>query len=162
MKAIKLVFFLLFVLTITQVNCQNIRNFKLEDTHNKTLAYNDLKGEKLTVIDFWATWCKPCLKAIPSLIKIQEEFKSLGVNFIGISCDGPRSVSKVAPLTNTFNINYPILLDFNNDVMRDYNISNLPTLIIVNQENKIVYFHEGFNAGDEIEIKLKINELLGK
>ena len=162
MKSINAVIIIIALFLATQVNSQTIRNFSLENSQNKTINYNELKGEKLTIIDFWATWCKPCLKAIPALIKIQDDFKSLGVNLIGISCDGPRSVSKVAPLTNTLNINYPILLDFNNDIMRDYNISNLPTLLIVNSENKIVYFHEGFNAGDETEIRLKITALLAK
>ncbi len=143
-------------------NAQTIKNFKLEDTQSVTQEYNALKGEKLTIIDFWATWCKPCLKAIPELIKLQDEYKSKGVNLIGISCDGPRSVSKVAPLVQTLGVNYPVLLDFNNDLLRDYNISNLPTLLIVNSANKVVYFHEGFNSEDAIEIRKKIEALLNE
>jgi len=144
------------------VQAQKVSNFKLEDTESNPREYELLKGEKLTIIDFWATWCKPCVKAIPELVKIQEEYKNKGVRMIGISCDGPRSVSKVGPLTSTLKVNYPILIDFNNDLMREYNILSLPSLMIVNAENKIVYFHEGFNSGDEEELRKKIEQLLLK
>jgi peroxiredoxin len=95
-----------------------------------------------------------------ALIGLQEEFKAKGVNFVGISVDGPRSVSKVSPLVESLKINYPVLLDFNSDVFRQYNIANLPSLAIINEKNKIVYFHEGYNAGDEKKLKSKIEELL--
>ncbi|MCU0469861.1 MAG: TlpA family protein disulfide reductase [Arcicella sp.] len=134
--------------------------FTLEDTKSVYRSYDEIKGTKLTVIDFWATWCKPCLQSIPHLISLQEEYKLKGVNFAGISVDGPRSVSKVSPLVESLKINYPVLLDFNSDIFRQYNINNLPSLVIINEKNKIVYFHEGYNAGDEKKLKVKIEELL--
>jgi thiol-disulfide isomerase/thioredoxin len=45
-------------------------------------SYENLKGEKLTLIDFWATWCKPCIKAIPGLNEIYKEYKVKGVNLL--------------------------------------------------------------------------------
>ena len=137
-------------------------NFTLEDTKSNTQSYNNLKSEKLTVVDFWATWSKPCLQSIPHLIGLQAELKSEGVNFVGISVDGPRSIAKVAPLAESLKINYPILLDFNNDVMSQFNVVNVPSLAIINAKNKIVYFHEGYNSGDEKALKEKIRELLNK
>ena len=134
--------------------------FSLEDTQSVTRNYDDLKGENFTVIDFWASWCKPCLQSIPQLKALQDEFKNRGVNMIGISVDGPRSVSKVAPLSQSLKINYPVLLDFNNDIMRQYNVNSLPSLVIVNSKNKIVYFHEGYSSGDEKVLKAKLEELL--
>lgn len=136
--------------------------FSLEDTHSETQTFEKLKGSKLTVIDFWATWCKPCLQAIPYLVKMNAEFNPQGVNFIGISVDGPRSVSKVAPLAESMKITYPVLLDFNNDIMRQFNVANVPSIVIVNDKNKIVYFHEGYNSGDEETLKQKIEALLKK
>lgn len=137
-------------------------NFSLEDTQSNVQTYGKLKGEKLTVVDFWATWCKPCLQSIPHLTALQNMFKTQGVNFIGISVDGPRSISKVSPLTESLKINYPVLLDFNNDVMRQFNVANVPSLAIINDKNKIVFFHEGYNSGDEQVLKEKIEELLNK
>jgi thiol-disulfide isomerase/thioredoxin len=152
----------LFVLLAINTGLAQSVKFTIEDTKSVSHTYDELKGQKLTVVDFWATWCKPCLQSIPHLIGLQDEFKAKGVNFVGISVDGPRSVSKVSPLVESLKINYPVLLDFNSDVFRQYNIVNLPSLAIVNEKNKIVYFHEGYNAGDEKKLKAKIEELLNK
>jgi cytochrome c biogenesis protein CcmG, thiol:disulfide interchange protein DsbE len=156
----KTLLFLAFIYTQPAFS-QSVK-FSLEDTQSNTRTYEELKGEKLTVVDFWATWCKPCLQSIPHLTSIQEEYKTKGVNFVGISVDGPRSVSKVGPLAKSLKINYPILLDFNNDLMRQYNVANVPSLAIIDSKNKIVYFHEGYNSGDEKKLKAKIEELLNR
>lgn len=149
-----------FALFFTSNCLSQTVKFSLENIQSETKNYDDLKGDSLTVIDFWATWCKPCLQSIPHLKDIQNEFKTRGVNVLGISVDGPRSVSKVPPLAQSLKINYPVLLDFNNDTMRQYNVNNLPSLVIVNRKNKIVYFHEGYSPGDEIVLKAKLEELL--
>lgn len=145
------------------LTAQSIKDFEYKDIENNTRSYNELKGEKLTLIDFWATWCKPCNKAIPELNKIYGLYKNKGVELIGINCDGPRSVSKVAPLSKSLQIQYPVLLDINSDLKTELNILAFPTLIIVNSKGEIVWVHEGFVAGDteiiisEIEKHLKEN-----
>jgi len=144
------------------LTAQNVSNFEYKDLENNTRSYNELKGEKLTLIDFWATWCKPCNKAIPELNKIYELYKNKGVEIIGINCDGPRSVSKVAPLSKSLQIQYPVLIDINSELKTELNILAFPTLIIVNSKGKIVWIHEGFVSGDteiiisEIEKQLKV------
>ncbi|MCX6181255.1 MAG: TlpA disulfide reductase family protein [Bacteroidetes bacterium] len=158
----KKIFFFIFFGSFVAASSQTVSNFVLDDIQNKSTDFKTVQGEKFTVVDFWASWCKPCLKAIPELIKIQEEFDAKGVKVVGINADGPRSVSKVGPLANTLQINYPVLLDFNGDVSRDFNVSNLPTIFIVDANNKIVWYHEGYAAGDDELIKNKLNELLAK
>ncbi|WP_298363676.1 TlpA disulfide reductase family protein [uncultured Lutibacter sp.] len=146
--------------SILNVSAQQVRNFKLKDIENNTQSFTQLKGSKLTVIDFWATWCKPCVKAIPELNKIYEAYKIKGVEFIGVSCDGPRSVSKVAPLSKTLQIKYPILLDINSEIKSELNLNAFPTLVIVNSNNKIVWVHEGFVSGDQKLVIEEIEKLL--
>ncbi len=158
MKTIITLLFLTSIITTTQA--QQVRDFVLEDINKQTQKFSALKGEKLTVIDFWASWCKPCLKGMPKIEKLFKANKSKGVNFVGINCDGPRSASKAAPLTKTLGITYPMLTDMNNDLMKDLEISALPTLLIVDPSNKIVYRHEGFAKGDDEEIQEVINKLL--
>jgi len=140
---------------------QNVKNFEFKDLENKSRSFNELKGEKLTLIDFWATWCKPCNKAIPELNKIYDIYKSRGVEIIGINCDGPRSVSKVAPLSKSLQIKYPVLIDINSELKAELNVLAFPTLLIVNSKGKVVWIHEGYVSGDnkiiisEIEKQLK-------
>lgn len=155
MKFIYLVFVFCF---INQIQAQTVKNFNLKDTQNTNRSYEELKGEKLTVIDFWATWCKPCLKAIPELNTIFNQYKDKGVSFIGINCDGPRSVAKVGPMSKSLQIEYPVLLDIDSTVKTQLNLSAFPTLIIVNSKGKIVWLHEGFVSGDEKEIIAQIEK----
>ncbi len=143
-------------------NAQQVRNFVLNDLQNKSRSFDELKGEKLTLLDFWASWCKPCNKAIPELNKLYSKFQGKGVNLIGINCDGPRSVAKVAPLSKSLQIEYPVLLDMNAELMNDLNLSAYPTLLMVNSSGKVVWIHEGYVPGDEMVIQKEIEKQLSK
>ncbi len=147
---------ILFLSAFVFANGQTISNFRLKNVNNEIRSFSELKGEKLTIIDFWATWCKPCNKAIPELNKIYSSFSDRGLQIIGISCDGPRSISKVAPMVSSLQIKYPVLTDINSDVMNGLSLTAFPTLILVNSSGKVVWIHEGFTEGDE---KLIISEI---
>lgn len=139
-----------------------VNNFRLKNLDNRPTTFTSLKGDQLTVIDFWATWCKPCIKSLPKLVEISEELKSEGVSFIGISIDGPRNLAKVKPFARSLGVNYPVLLDTNSEVMAKLGVRAIPTLLIVNSDNEIVYFHEGYKPGEEIAIREEILKLLEK
>ena len=139
-----------------------IPNFRLKNLDNRTVSFNSLKGEQFTVIDFWATWCKPCVKSIPKLVEISNEFEDQGVQFIGISIDGPRNLAKVKPFARSLGMTYPVLLDVNSEVMPKLSVRAVPTLLIVNADNEIVYVHEGYKAGEETEIREEILKLLSE
>lgn len=144
-------------LTLTFIIClftsalsgQHVDDFSLESVDNEVLSLEDIKGEHLTVIDFWATWCKPCTKAMPKLNDLYTKYQDQGVSMIGISCDGPRSISKVGLVSNSLNIDYPILKDIDCEVMNTYQFQAFPTLIILDENDDIVWVHEGFLSGDE-------------
>lgn len=139
---------------------QKVRNFQLKDLDNTTRSLTDLKGSNLTLIDFWATWCKPCTKAIPQLIKIYDDYKDKGIQIIGISCDGPRSISKVGPISHALKIKYPVLKDVNSGVFNDLHLQVLPTLIMLDSNGKIVWEHEGYLPGYGNMVKSAIEKHL--
>ncbi len=151
---------LVFLCMAFGLRAQEIYNFNLVNTDNQPISYNDIKGQKLTVIDFWATWCKPCLNALPKLAVLSDTFKNQGVQFIGISVDGPRNWSKIKPFVQSMGITYPVLIDKDGEVMRDLNINSVPTLLIANEKNEIVFSHEGFSLGDEKIISDELDRLL--
>lgn len=153
-------FFIVFVIIMQTAKAQTVYDFSLKDIDNQTHNYTDLMGEKLTIIDFWATWCKPCLKAIPKLNAIYSGYRDKGVEVLGVNCDGPRSISKVGPLSNALAIEYPILLDIDSELRMDLSVSSYPTLLMINEKSKIVWVHEGYVAGDEKLIIEKIEQQL--
>ena len=136
--------------------------FRLQDLDKQWKEYVDLKGSELTVVDFWATWCQPCVKSIPLLNEMAEEFKSQGVNFIGVSIDGPRNQSKIEPFVRSMGVSYPILRDMDSELMSDLNVTAVPTLLLYSADGELLYIHEGFRPGDEEVIRTHIAKHLDK
>ena len=159
MKSI-IVTLIVLVTVISTAHSQRIWNFSLKDADNRLYSFDELKGEKLTLIDFWTTWCKPCKKSIPELNKIYESYHDKGIQIIGINCDGPRSVAKVAPFSRALQMKYPVLIDINSELMNTLNLASFPTLIMVNATGDIEYVHEGYVTGDEEIIRKEIDKRL--
>ena len=134
--------------------------FRLRDLDNQWKEYEDLKGKQMTVIDFWATWCQPCLRSIPLLNEISEEFTHRGVSFIGVSIDGPRNQSKIKPFARSIGVTYPIVRDLNSELMSELGVTAVPTLMLLDDDGELIYFHEGFRPGDEETIRKQIENHL--
>ena len=161
MKTIIFCTFLFATLNLT-FGGQKLPEFKLMDVNNQWQTYSDIKGQQLTVIDFWATWCSPCAKALPKLNTIYEFYKDKGVQFIGLNIDSPRNSAKVKPFVNAYKIQYPVLKDPNGELPAQLNISSIPTLLIIDKNNEIIYRHQGYRSGDEDTIKAEIEKLLSE
>ncbi len=153
--------FLLFtlVLLINGLSAQEPQ-FRLKDLSNQWKDYDDLKGSKLTVMDFWATWCQPCVQSIPHLNEMALKYADQGVIFIGVSVDGTRNQSKLAPFIQSKGVSYPIVRDINSELMSELNVSAVPTLLIYDSSGELVYMHEGYRPGDEVSIAQTIEKLL--
>lgn len=137
-----------------------IVNFRLNDLDNRSVTYAELKGKKATVIDFWATWCKPCVRSIPKLVKLHERYKDQGVQFLGVNVDGTRNLSKVKPMAHSLGVTYPVLLDVNSQVMSELKVTLMPTILLVNERDEIVAFHQGYRPGEEEILEKEIKKLL--
>ena len=103
--------------------------FRLKDLDNQWKEYEDLKGDRLTVIDFWATWCQPCARSIPLLNEMAEEFDPQGVKFIGVSIDGTRNQSKIQPFIASMGVEYAIIRDIDSELMSELSVTAVPTLM---------------------------------
>ncbi|MEX0681562.1 MAG: TlpA disulfide reductase family protein [Balneolales bacterium] len=136
-------------------------DFELRDLQNRSQSYEDVKGSKVTLIDFWATWCAPCIEAIPELIALQSRYKEQGLEVIGINIDSQRNLSKVRPFVNSFGINYTILLDPDSEVMPMMQLSVMPTVLVVDSHtNNIINVYEGYRPGVAAFIEEDIKKIL--
>lgn len=160
MKA-TVIMLILALSTFINLNSQ-IPSLSFYDLENNYVELTDLKGENLTVIDFWATWCKPCHIAIPELNEMYHDYNERGVNIIGINIDSPRNQSKVRPFSRSRGIDYPVLLDTDQDAMQEMNVVVVPTLMIFNDKGEQVFSHEGFRPGDQDYIRSAIEKHLEK
>jgi len=150
---------ILLLLSITLARAQE-PYFRLKDLDHQWKEYGDLKGSTLTVIDFWATWCQPCIRSIPLLNQMAEEYADQGVRFIGVTIDGPRNQSKISPFIHSMGVTYPILRDLNSELMSDLGVTAVPTLLIYGADGEQLYLHEGFRPGDEETIQKHIEQYL--
>ena len=108
--------------------------WKLKDLQGKEVSSADFKG-KVVVIDFWATWCPPCRKAIPELMELQKKYADKGLVIIGISMDENRA--ELEAFVKKMNFNYKVL-QFNDDVVTAYFDSDgLPRTILIDPEGAI-------------------------
>lgn len=121
---------------VTAIVDQPAPAFRLPTLDGDTLSMDDLKG-RVVVINFWATWCAPCLVEIPDLIGMQEETGDEGVRFVGIALDVD-NVEAIRAFAEDAEFNYPVVLD-DGDVADDFGgIYALPTTILINREGVVV------------------------
>jgi thiol-disulfide isomerase/thioredoxin len=133
--------------------------FSLENIKGDTIDLEDhLEDGKLVIIDFWATWCKPCMKELPELDKIDKEYDDVSV--IAISIDRPRHVNKVKRVIRSKNFGFITLLDSDKMLQRELNLKNVPRTLIINSQRQILYDHSGFKIGDEVKLKKKLDSFL--
>ncbi len=136
-------------------------DFLLEDISGGKVSLKGLRG-KVVIIDFWATWCPPCLMSIPELVGLQEKYRENGLTIVGISVDDPGQVSDrdLAAFMEKTRINYPVAR-VNGRVLRDYfsNDGNMaiPTMFLVDRQGMMVEKKVGFAPGS---VEKSIKKLL--
>ncbi|MCU0612361.1 MAG: TlpA family protein disulfide reductase [Candidatus Eisenbacteria bacterium] len=135
--------------------------FCLPDLSREKICLDELIEKGPVVLDFWATWCAPCVRALPHLQALSEEFADRGVTVVGICADTPKTVSQLPQFVRGRKLTFTILLDTDNAVMRKYKIANLPYTCIIDTSGALVYSHLGYKPGDERELRSRLIDLLG-
>src|SRR5689334_22673171 len=82
--------------------------FQLKDLAGHTVRLSDYRG-KVVVINFWATWCAPCLAEMPELVKLQRDYKEKGIQIIGVAAATDRR-SKALKIKRKLKLNYPVVI----------------------------------------------------
>tara|TARA_B100001750_G_scaffold223724_1_gene214243 strand:+ start:229 stop:726 length:498 start_codon:yes stop_codon:yes gene_type:complete len=112
------------------------------------------------VINFWATWCKPCKKELNTIAEVYSDWQDeTGVKIVAISIDDSRSMKKVAPYINASDWDYEIYLDPNGDLKRAMGVSTVPHTFLLNGDNEIIWQHKGYVDGDEDELFEQIQKI---
>jgi cytochrome c biogenesis protein CcmG, thiol:disulfide interchange protein DsbE len=133
--------------------------FELKTLEGENYRLSDELGKHVIILDFWATWCKPCLRELPHINKIYEKYKDQGLRAYAISIDDASSKSKIKPTMKRYKFKLPVLLDTNQTAIRKYNPSkNVPFLIVIGKDGEVIREFNGYKPGDE---KL-VEELVGK
>jgi len=153
MKELKLIIVLISLFYSFETYGQDLKS--IENTNGETIDLN----QGYYLINFWATWCGPCLKELDAISDEYEDWQEeTGVTIVAISIDDSRTSKRVQSLVSGKGWEYEIVKDQNQDLKRTFNVINPPHNIIV-KDGKILYEHSGYSPGDEAYLLEKLIEL---
>jgi cytochrome c biogenesis protein CcmG/thiol:disulfide interchange protein DsbE len=120
-------------------------DFTLKDLDGKSWKLSDLKGKKVVMIDFWATWCNICKREMPILQKVYLEYKDKGVEFFGIALDDADKIKQIRKILVEKGVTYPVLIDQDQKVATEvYQLAGpIPYKVVIDLNGIIVYDHVG-------------------
>lgn len=130
----------------------------------KKIAFNQTfeKG-KVTVVNFWATWCVPCKKEINNVRRKMADWKKeADFNYMTVSIDESRAEGLVRSYAKSQGWDFPYYQDANSDLKRSLNFQNVPFTIIVDKTGKVAWMHTGYEEGGENEVFDKVKELVAQ
>jgi peroxiredoxin len=150
---------LVLMLVPYNVPAKSVPDFSLKRLDGSTFNLSDVLGKKVIVIDFWATWCKPCKKLLKKLNNIYRDYNDR-VEVLAISTDDSSAFARVESYVKSKRFIFTVLLDPDSSVVRVFNPSlQLPYTVIIDLKGNIAYNHTGYIPGYEKEIVKKIEQL---
>lgn len=152
----------LFVATALHAQVTELPDTQVKDvSSSKKIAFNEtVEKGKVTLINFWATWCVPCKKEIKNVrTKLPEWKKEADFNYMTVSIDESRAEGLVRSYAKSQGWDFPYYIDPNSDLKRSLNFQSVPFTIIVGKDGKIAFMHAGYEEGGENEVFAKIKEL---
>lgn len=133
-----------------QTGPTTLPDFNLPDVAGNQHAISEWQG-KIRIINFWATWCPPCIKEIPEFVALQEQYAAKGVQFIGIAIDDQEPVETYLAANK---INYPMLLGGVTGIALAHQLGNnidaVPFTLVVNQQGQIIHRQPGEFSREQI------------
>ena len=155
---------ILFVLVVLVVGVTSawaqLPQVTLKTMDGKAVRVDTLSnGGKPFIIDFFATWCKPCNRELDAISEVYADWQEeTGVKIFAVSIDQAQNIHKVKPLVDNHGWEYDVLLDPNSDLRRAFGIQNIPYVLLVDGQGNIVYRHMGYTDGEETELIEKVRE----
>jgi peroxiredoxin len=132
-------------------------DFELLDPAGQTHTLADYQG-KVLVVNFWATWCPPCIREMPALQNLRTTLHEQGLEVLGINMG--ENAEQVALFRERINVDFPLLLDENMVMSTAWEVLNLPTTFIVDRKGMITYAEVGDKPWDDPVIVQQIEVLL--
>jgi thiol-disulfide isomerase/thioredoxin len=134
-------------------------NFNLPNLKGKYISSNDFKGNYV-LVNFWATWCAPCVKELPSLNSLNSEFSnSKNFKMVAINIGQNKEVVEKFFADKSTQINFTVLLDENME-LSEWSVQAIPTTFLINDKGKIIYKVEGEKEWDSPEFVSFISSII--
>jgi peroxiredoxin len=132
-------------------------DFTLSTLGGPNLRLQEQRGQ-VVMINFWASWCGPCRVEMPHLARLYEKYRSAGFTVLAVNID--EDPHKAANLARQLGMRFPVLLDTEKKVSRLYDLSTMPSTVLVDRDGRVRYVHRGYRDGYEETYDKQIRELL--
>jgi peroxiredoxin len=153
----------LLVLTGTSVSAgadKKAPEFTLPNLDGDDVVLSELLEDGPVIVDFWATWCKPCIKAFPDLQEIFDSYRNCGLKVLAISIDGPKSMSRVGSLIKSKGNTFEVLLDPGQKVARKFHVTSVPRTVLIDTDGNVAYAVTGYRPKNHEELEAAVAKLL--
>lgn len=134
----------------------------LKSIDGSTVNIETLSNDgKPFIIDFFATWCKPCNRELSAISEVYDEWQEeTGVKIIAVSIDQGQNINKVKPLVDQNEWEYDVLLDPNSELLKALGGQMIPYVVVVDGKGNIVSKHSGYTDGAENELIEEVRKLV--
>ena len=132
-------------------------DFTLKAIDGNNLRLAEQRGD-IMLINFWASWCGPCIQEMPQLDKLAQKYQPLGVQVWGVNVESDSSAAKA--YLNMVSVGFPIWLDQDNAVSKAYQVEAMPTTVILDKDGQVRSVHRGYKPGVEKKYEEDIKGLL--
>ena len=132
-------------------------DFTLRTMNGPNLRLAEQRG-RVVMVNFWATWCGPCRQEMPHLNRLYEKYRASGFVLLGVNVDD--DTGKAAEVATKLGLTFPVLLDTEKSVSKLYDVSTMPSTMIIDRNGQVRYVHRGYQAGYEDNYEKQIRELL--
>ncbi|MBM3280388.1 MAG: TlpA family protein disulfide reductase [Candidatus Handelsmanbacteria bacterium] len=134
--------------------------FVLPDLEGREVSLREELAQGPVVLDFWATWCKPCIKSLPVIAALAAEYRDRGVRLYTVNVDGPRNQAKIRPFLQRHQLQVPVLLDRTNEVMKQFQPAGPPATLVLTAQGGVVYRLQGHRPGDDKKLRDALDALI--
>jgi peroxiredoxin len=135
--------------------------FTLTDLDGKQATLSEHLARGPVLLDFWALWCKPCLKSLPSTQAIHDRFRERGLSVLAVNTDSPRSAAKVKSYVRSNGFTFGVPLDPNGTMQRLYRFYRIPQIFLIAPDGTVAFEKLGYSPGTEELLVAEIEKLLG-
>lgn len=113
---------------------------------------------KVVYLDFWASWCKPCLKSFPWMQELQTTYKSQGLEVVAVNLDKNRELADA--FLKKIKVDFIVAFDQQGSTASTYELRGMPTSYLIGRDGKIYATHIGFRDSDRAKLEQAVQQLL--
>ena len=132
-------------------------DFTLRSVGGANVRLAEQRGQ-VVLVNFWASWCGPCLQEMPHLNRLHDRYRASGFVLLGVNIDDdPRAATALAI---KLGLRFPVLLDTDKKVSRVYDMSAMPATLLIDRDGRVRHIHRGYRDGVEKTYEEQVRSLL--